>query len=488
MSQFTSHYSFIALAGLLVTVTSQSLVAFELSGSKWFGAAAEIYVDMEGQSETGILWNTAFIAAMDDWSNATPFTFVVNEAHRDPCNNDGLNGVDFAEDFCGSAFGSKTLAVTLRRFRQTLLGEPDIVQADIVFNAAEPFDVFDGRLAQFGPTFGKLDFRRTALHELGHVIGLDHENIKAAIMAPKIGDLDRLQADDSAAVEALYSGLDNCAITDLNFGITNAALNSGDCTVQDLTVGGNDTSFIDIYRFELLNTTELEFSMTSQTLESVLLLASSDLNYLDVDNNVDGDCSSTLDATLPPGSYLLLANTYDAPIKEKCSISGSYQLNVVFLSDFPQVLGSNSSLQGGFSTAQFSGGITANNGTSFGNQFTPADSLDITATITVDPNHVGQAGFLVVAAVVDGRILLLNEQKAFVEAGVNPDPIIRAVNKTLQASETLDIVTDLVPAELGIDSITVDFVIGYGLASNPSEIYFHQVPLNLIVAPKVPAP
>ena len=471
------------MIGLLITSAAQTADAFELSGSKWFGAETVIYVDMEGQSGTGILWNTAFIAAMDDWTNATPFTFAVNEAHRDPCTNDGLNGVDFAEDFCGTEFGNNTLAVTVRRFRNTLLGAPDIVQADIVVNAAEAFDVFDGNLVQFGPTFGKIDFRRTALHELGHVLGLEHENIKAAIMAPKISNLDRLQADDIAAVVALYSGLDNCAIKDLNFGLTNAALDTGDCTVQDLTAGGEDTSFIDIYRFELSNTTELEFSMTSLTLESVLLLASADLNYLDVDSVINDDCSSTLDATLPPGSYLLLANTYDEPIKEACQTSGAYQLNVAFLSDSPQALGNNSSLQGGLSSAQFSGGITANNGVSFGNRFTPDDSLDITATITVDPNHVGQAGFLVVAAVVDGQILLLNEQGAFIEVGTNPDPIIRAVNKTLEASETLDIVSDLVPAELGINSITVDFVIGYGLASDPAEIYFHQVPLNLIVAP-----
>jgi hypothetical protein len=78
---------------------------------------------------------------------------------------------------------------------------------------------------------------------------------------------------------------------------------------------------------------------------------------------------------------------------------------------------------------------------------------------------------------------LLNEQGNFVDSWVAPDPIIRAVSKTLQATETFAILTDLVPASFGIDTIVVDFVVGYGLDNAPGEVYFHQSPLNLIVAP-----
>ncbi len=470
-------------AGLVLAVASSFTSAFEIDGSKWFGAATEIYVDMEGISGTGILWNAAFISAMNEWMSETDFTFNLIEEHRDPCQNDGLNGVNFVADFCGAEFGNNTLAVTILHHQSTLLGEPDIIEADIIINQAEDFDVFDGNLVQFGPTFEKIEFRRTILHELGHVIGLDHEADASAIMAPNIGDLDRLQADDIAGVNALYSGLDNCQIQQLRFGTISAALDNADCTVAELTVGGTDNSFIDLYRFELSATTELEFTMSSPTLESVLLLATDQLDFLDVDTTIDADCNSTLSATLQAGSYLLLANTYDEQIRPDCQLSGAYQLNAVYLSDSPGLLGSSGSLLGGMSAAQFQGGITADNGLSYGNKFKPEDSLDISTSITVDPNHVGEAGFLVAAAIIDGVVLLLNEQGNFVDSWVAPDPIIRAVSKTLQATETFAILTDLVPASFGIDTIVVDFVVGYGLDNAPGEVYFHQSPLNLIVAP-----
>ena len=54
------------LIGLLAVFLSGQLQAFEISGSKWLGAQADYYVDIEGMSATGIAWNTAFIDAMDD--------------------------------------------------------------------------------------------------------------------------------------------------------------------------------------------------------------------------------------------------------------------------------------------------------------------------------------------------------------------------------------------------------------------------------------
>jgi hypothetical protein len=41
----------------------------------------------------------------------------------------------------------------------------------------------------------------------------------------------------------------------------------------------------------------------------------------------------------------------------------------------------------------------------------------------------------------------------------------------------------LVPADLGIENIEVDFWVGYGLNSQPNEIFFHQRPINLVVSP-----
>ncbi len=460
-----------------------SALPYVFEGNKWPGAEAEFYVGIGGISPSGIPYKTAVIQALEQWNDETIFNFVQQEDLLDPCENDNRNSIDFTDNVCDSDFGANTLAVTIRRYATEILGPARISQADIVVNQDVTFDVYDGPpLIIFGQDTA-LDFRRIILHELGHVIGLDHENGPPAIMASTIGNIDRLQQDDIDGVFALHSALDNCQVKTLKFGITGESLGSSDCTVAEMTAGGEDTSFIDLYRFDLSAITTVSFAMSGSNLDSVLVLSDTDLRYLGFDNKSSNDCDSTLTQTLQPGSYFIMANTFDIPPKEECGNLGSYTLTASFNAASKSQLGSNLSLQGGASSAQFSGGISANNGLSYGNKFEPDDSLDIAATIQVDPLHQGQQGFLVVAAALGEQALFLNELGQFVESALDPALIPRAVNKQLLASEQVQIATDLVPATLGIQSITVDFYVGYGLAANPSELYFHSSPLNLTIAP-----
>ena len=470
---------FLSLAALIFL--SEQAFAFEIDGGKWPTGEIEFFVDMDGTAASGITWNTAFIAAMDDWSNETSFNFILREDNRNPCANDGLNSVDFSDTFCGTSFGNSTLAVTVRRFTPSVLGAPAISEANIIIDQEKAFNVYDGKLVQFG--IQGLDFRRIALHELGHAIGLDHESANAAIMAPTIGNLDRLQADDIAGAEALYDGVIHCAVSELAFGSINNALDANDCTVSELLPGSNDTSPIDLYRFTLTNAATLSLNMTSMTLDSVLLIADENLQIIASDDKSGNKCDSSLRQFLPPGNYFLLANTFDTPVKGECGNSGDYEIDAVISSVGINPLGLSTSLSGAPVNATFSGGITANNGVSFTNQFSPNASLDIAVQIDIDPQHVGQAGFLVIAAVVDEQILFLNEQGQFVDSAANPGVITRASNKTLAAVEDLTIVENLVPASLGINEILVGFFFGYGLVSSPNELYYHQAPLNLIIAP-----
>lgn len=474
-------FSKILLSSSLLFLSWSQLHAFEINGSKWPTGEIEFYVGIDGTAASGITWNAAFIAAMNDWSNETSFNFIVREENRDPCVNDGLNSVDFSDSFCGSAFGNSTLAVAVRRFNSAVLGEPTISEANIIVDQNKEFNVYDGKLVQFG--IQGLDFRRIALHELGHAIGLDHESGKVAIMAPNIGNLDRLQADDIAGAEKLYDGAINCAVSELAFGFITNALGANDCTVSELLPGSSDTSPIDLYRFALTNSATLSLGMTSMTLDSVLLIADENLQVIGFDNKSSNQCNSTLTQFLQPGNYFLLANTFDAPVKAECGISGDYKINAALSSSGINPLGSSASLTGAAVNATFSGGITSNGGVSFTNQFSPNASLDITARINIDPLHVGQVGYLVIAAVVDGQILFLNEQGQFVDSAAAPGVIIRASNKTLTAVEDLTVVENLVPALLGISEVEVGFYFGYGLTSSPNELYYHQAPLNLIVAP-----
>lgn len=471
----------ILLTSLLLILSGTQLHAFEIDGSKWPTGEIEYFVDMEGTAASGISWNTAFIAAMNDWNAQTSFNFILREENRDPCANDGLNSVDFSDSYCGSSFGSSTLAVTVRRFNSSVLGSPTISEANIIVDQNKSFNVYDGKLVQFG--IQGLDFRRIALHELGHAIGLDHETSNAAIMAPNIGNLDRLQADDIAGAEALYDGVINCAVSELAFGPITNGLDDTDCRVSELLPGSSDTSPIDIYRFALTSPATLSLGMTSSTLDSVLLIADENLQVIAFDNKSSNQCDSSLTHFLQPGSYFLLANTFDTPVKDECGISGDYRINAALSSGEINPLGSSTSLTGVAVNATFSGGITSSNGVSFTNQFPPTASLDILARIDIDPQHIGQPGFLVVAAVVDEQILFLNEAGQFVDSAANPGVITRASNKTLNVAEELTVIENLVAATLGISELQVGFYFGYGLSNSPAQLYYHQAPLNLIIAP-----
>ncbi|MDG2140270.1 MAG: matrixin family metalloprotease [Gammaproteobacteria bacterium] len=472
------------LAGVFGIIAQHSL-SFEIDGSKWIGAETDFYVDISGISGTGVLWNMAFAQAADEWNATTVFNFNLIQSSLDPCSNDGLNGVVFSNNICGQDFGISDVAVTVQRFERQLLGPPALVEADIFVKETLNFDIYDGANIPRGSYSDRIDFKRTILHELGHVIGLNHEMINPAIMQPKYGDIYKLRRDDILGVNTLYGGLANCSVQSLRLGVTEGKLALPDCSVKELTLGGEDESLIDIYKFSVAESTNFSFSVASNDVESVIIIADSELNYLAQDSNTTGGCEADLQLSLGAGDYFLIYNTFDRQVKESCGLEGAYQLSANYSGSSSQDLGSSVSLGRSRSTATFTGNITANNGVTFGNKFTPQESLDIGATIVVDENHRGRDGFLIVAAVIGQEILLLNDQGLFVNSSSTSGQLISHLEKNLDSLEVIRIGNNIVPAELGIQETSVDFFVGYGLSSEPNEVYFHDTPLNLIISPKI---
>lgn len=482
-----------ALLLLLLLLTLSSVAAwsfsFNMGSPKWPGASTLIFTGIPGTSASGVPWSVAMRQAADEWNASTAFSFASSSEYRDPCAGtyrgsraDFLNGADFRTSLCGRRLSDSTLAVTVYFTENNILGSADIVEADIVFNANLEFDVYDGPL-RFTRDSTVFDFRRIALHELGHVLGLSHDNSYAAIMNTHIGEVFSLQPDDIKGVNSLYSGINNCALAGTGFGWKFGALENGDCRVRQLMAGGTDSSFVDVYQLEVANdmTVNVDIS-TDGRLNAVLFLATDKLGNFYADEASAGNCLPALSQPLTAGQYVVLVNTYVDNVPCNLASSGNYRLSISYQSPSLIALNGQQSFQGGISSARFSGGISVDGGVSYGNRVRPDQAFDAIGRIEIDPRHQGQPGFITVAAITHtGETLIQNAQGEFVayQPEVQLVPVTR--RKILGEVEHIDIFRQFKARSLGIDSISVDFLIGYGVDSNPDELYYHQQPLNLLV-------
>jgi hypothetical protein len=156
----------------------------------------------------GPCWDDAAVDAAERWNSVTSqFRFVRRSpsTSANPCTNDGLNTAAFRSTMCGSRFGD-AIAATVLVFNSSTGA---LVDTDTVFNSQIPWSTYPGPLQR--DAFGGQtiqDFHRVAIHEFGHVLGLDHPDefgqSVVAIMNSRVSDIDELQPDDIAGVNAVY--------------------------------------------------------------------------------------------------------------------------------------------------------------------------------------------------------------------------------------------------------------------------------------------
>ena len=111
---------------------------------------------------------------------------------------DNINQIFFTSTPYSDSWETNTLAVTTAWYNGN-----QRVEADILFNTAYTWDSYRG-----AEKSSPVDLQRVALHELGHVLGLDHPDEAGitvqSIINSHISDTDSLQVYDVLAAQFLY--------------------------------------------------------------------------------------------------------------------------------------------------------------------------------------------------------------------------------------------------------------------------------------------
>lgn len=193
----------------LVVSTSDAARGFSTFGSAWRNGAIVVHLQLGSGSGTLIdgstSWNQAVTGALGTWNQHTELVkfSAVQDSTVAKGDGDLVNQVFFDRAFYGRAFAADTLAITTRWER----GSTERVEGDLVFNTAITFNSYRGNVRSSGGR-ETWDIVRVALHELGHLLGLDHPDEQgqsvSALMNSIIGNRDALTADDVAGVRSLY--------------------------------------------------------------------------------------------------------------------------------------------------------------------------------------------------------------------------------------------------------------------------------------------
>ena len=193
-----------AFCAVIFAFSSDIATGFAVFPQKWKNG--EITMHMQLGSGAGQLidgnssWNSVATQALATWNGHIDLVkfATVRDSTRPNGDGDFFNQVFFDRTAYGDTFDDDTLAITTRWFIDS-----ERIEGDVVFNSAFRWDSYRG-----GVRDGVVDLYRVALHEFGHVLGLDHpdENGQTvqAIMNSIIGNFDALSADDIAGARSLY--------------------------------------------------------------------------------------------------------------------------------------------------------------------------------------------------------------------------------------------------------------------------------------------
>jgi hypothetical protein len=215
------------LLGLAVVVCAS---AYNLGGQRWGGTTVTMHLQLGPLNGTLIdgstSWGAVAESALASWnSNLTNLQFaVVRDSNTPISRGNGVNNVFWSSTVYGSAWDGRTIGIALSTFNPAT---NRYSETDVLFNTNVSWNSYRGPL-RFNGSQPLNDFRRVALHEFGHALGLDHPDDigqqVSAVMNANSSDVDDLTADDIAGARAIYDST----------GLTSAPIFEGSASYSSL--------------------------------------------------------------------------------------------------------------------------------------------------------------------------------------------------------------------------------------------------------------
>lgn len=200
----------VAMTALALPLARPS--AFVLDSARWPNGTT-LTMQMQLGPGPGTLmdgtpsFNEAATNALHTWNaHLDLFKFAaVQDSSAPIANRNFVNNVVFNSTVFGRPFGDGVVALANWWFIGSTRDE-----ANVTFNSAITWNSYRGPLRGSGRA-AVYDLQRVALHEFGHVVGLDHPDDSGqrvtAVMNSEIDEIDALQADDILGGRALYGGV-----------------------------------------------------------------------------------------------------------------------------------------------------------------------------------------------------------------------------------------------------------------------------------------
>ncbi|HEV3410528.1 MAG TPA: matrixin family metalloprotease, partial [Chthoniobacterales bacterium] len=183
---------------------SQRASAYSLNGKSWPSGTVTVHLGLGNPvlplSDGSTTWNAAVAPALTMWNQQIGRVQLaaVMDSSSAASSGDRVNSVVFSNSVFGQSFGTGTLAVAYYVTQGS-----NLIEVDVLFNRAQTFDSYRGDLRFGGSGYALADIRRVFLHEMGHGIGLNHQE-GDNIMAALVGDRETLSNDDIAGARAMY--------------------------------------------------------------------------------------------------------------------------------------------------------------------------------------------------------------------------------------------------------------------------------------------